>query len=436
MELVYDYRQHYQHHHDTDQTSSCCTSSFPSRMSVVQSLNNRACVQIAIGNFSKANHLFETALTKHKEMASDASDNHAIDGSTCTGTDSICRNCRIAYNRGDNEGMDICDGFVGDYEESSESSFECDEDDFSLIMGNGDDASIHYDQQHQRGNSAYISSATPYRPPSSHNGYSLSLSTRSVPPADFRRMRCCSDVLTFSYSGQQSNRSALQWMHHKVYSLPVVMNEREWEEATMDDRSFVLIFNSAMCNHLWGMKMMANHQMQPKHHGTVAPDPLPYERPFMIAKMLYQLALEHVSISGTGGILGVDRLCYPAVFNNLSHLCKTFEGYNSYEAYQYDTLLLKSVYWLIDSASPNHPSANVTTQTLPSNSINNNGSIAADLAQLSAAMHQHHIDSYGNNENNDDHCYEENDEEVIDGFLENVFYLIGVPQAIVPAAAA
>merc|ERR1712238_524439 len=70
------------------------------------------------------------------------------------------------------------------------------------------------------------------------------------------------------------------------------------------------------------------------------------ERVFAVAKSLYRLAIENVSL-----VVGVDKICYVALFNNVSHTCKTLHGYHSPEAYQYDDLLLKAIFWWRDSSS-------------------------------------------------------------------------------------
>jgi len=59
-----------------------------------------------------------------------------------------------------------------------------------------------------------------------------------------------------------------------------------------------------------------------------------------------------------------------------------------------------------------------------------------------ATMQHHHSNNYNiniidnNNNNNHNNCYDDRDADIIDMFMENVFYLIGVSPVIVPAAAA
>merc|ERR1712238_271980 len=76
------------------------------------------------------------------------------------------------------------------------------------------------------------------------------------------------------------------------------------------------------------------------------------ERVFAVAKSLYRLAIENVSL-----VVGVDKICYVALFNNVSHTCKTLHGYHSPEAYQYDDLLLKAIFWWRDSSSTDDSSS-------------------------------------------------------------------------------
>ena len=193
------------------------------------------------------------------------------------------------------------------------------------------------------------------------------------------------------------------------------MAETEWKQASMDDRSFVLIFNSAISSHLWGMQLLALDH----HHD--------YQRPFQLAKRLYKLALGIIdgsqSSNNTAAIEGVHKICIPAIFNNLSHICKTLEGYNSYEAYRYDTFLLKAVYWWIESCSSN-TNTNPNTNTASTDTSTTGTRTAASIINISSNDDSNYYDDGGN------------DADIFDAFLENVFYLIGVPQTFVPAPAA
>merc|ERR1719428_1285135 len=73
-----------------------------------------------------------------------------------------------------------------------------------------------------------------------------------------------------------------------------------------------------------------------------------------IAKLLYKLALEN-SVSFANG---VDKMCYVALYNNLSHVLKTLEGYDSAEAQWCDDMLLKAIFWWRDSTNHHTSSGN------------------------------------------------------------------------------
>merc|ERR1711865_232525 len=81
--------------------------------------------------------------------------------------------------------------------------------------------------------------------------------------------------------------------------------------------------------------------------------PPPPPQPQLFAQQLFHEAKKLYLLVGghDGDVYVVDKFCYPAIFNNLSHVCKSLEGYHSYEAYRYDTLLLKSVRLLIEAAA-------------------------------------------------------------------------------------
>ena len=209
--------------------------------------------------------------------------------------------------------------------------------------------------------------------------------------------------------------------HHQVYCLPLAMSALEWEHSSETDRSFVLVFNMALCYHLWGMdvvaaaaasflstpgagfftsysSMMMEPPSPPPPHQQQSPQPqqqLFAQQLFHEAKKLYLLVGGH-----DGDVYVVDKFCYPAIFNNLSHVCKSLEGYHSYEAYRYDTLLLKSVRLLIEAAAPTAAPSAATT---------------AGAAAFT---------------------YYERDTAIIHSFLESVFYLHGVSENTVPAHAA
>jgi hypothetical protein len=442
-ERYYQQRPAHQLYDPQECARKSSSSSFRrNRSSEVQTLNNRACVLVSIGNFSKANELFEIALAKHKDMAcgtpsasQDTTDLPFLctTSENCTGEEMINVVTMV----------DVYDDFDyvdhNDYE-NSESSFVCDDDDrydddFLVTSDIGN--LIDCDQGHHTKKTSIVSSSISQtsQSPSSCDDDHLQDNLLSIPfpPVGFRRMSNFSQLQTFSYSGQDVDRFPDKWMQHQVYSLPIVMEKYEWDNAPTSDRSFVLIFNSALCNHLMGVQLLLNHQLQKSFYQKeefAAIDQSAYKGPFEVARMLYKLALEvfsgATSKSESGGLfVGVDRLCYPAVFNNLSHVFKTLEGYNSYDAFQYDQLLLKSVYWLIDSApssansTPHHAAAPLVSQGI----------------EAFATLNGTESPGSQNNSSSSD-CYDDDNADVIDAFLENAFYLIGTPRSIAPAPAA
>lgn len=333
----------------------------------VRNLNNQASVLVSNGDFSKARIFYEDALTSHMQMACDQfgvsnTRIHTSNTATCTTS-----NCAV-----NNEGV-----------------------------ADSDDDIIYEDATMASNVSNHVFSSK------------LNLKTRH------HRISSFSQLKTPSYCGQGVDRPSNKWMHHQIYCMPIVMNPTEWEMTPTEMRSFVLIFNSALCNHLQGMELISQHQ----------PDP-DIEASFRIAKVLYELALKALADAHSMGMSGLplrrfERLCCPSIFNNLSHVCKTLQGENSHEALYYDTSLLKAVYWVIDSSCPN-------------NEMISNESSPAPLASTSdfIATSNGVVDA-GNSSNGSNTIHYSGDEaEIIDAFLENVFYLIGASDSMVPAAAA
>lgn len=229
-------------------------------------------------------------------------------------------------------------------------------------------------------------------------------------------MTSFSRLQSISYSGQQEyhqekyGKHLHQPQHHQVYSLPIVMEETEWETAPTQDKSFVLIFNTALCNHLWGMQLMQQYLEATANNNSANSVPSAAmaqhcRETLTVSKLLYKLALEN-SVSFANG---VDKMCYVALYNNLSHVCKTLEGYESMEAQWCDDMLLKAIFWWRDSTQQHHNS-------------NNNNSYSPQ--------------SRNNNNNSSGDMYLDDDVEIMDAFFDNVYYRIGVPEDIAPAAAA
>merc|ERR1712028_245580 len=117
----------------------------------------------------------------------------------------------------------------------------------------------------------------------------------------------------------------------------------------------------------------------------------------MVAKLLYKLALEN-SVSFANG---VGKMCYVALYNNLSHVIKTVEGYESAEANWCDDMLLKAIFWWRDSTRDSSSNSTTTTTTTNTTTTSN-------------GYHQFATD-----------MYLDDDAEVIDAFLDNVFYRVG-----------
>ena len=323
---------------------------------MIQQLNNKACVLVAMGDFDKANQLLGLALENHKRDVEDCQqmDTSDFDYIDATLYDNSSLSSPALYD--DNE-----------YEHGDEDMDSTSNDTFDY----------YYDCPRDQEQAAPIMCST-----NSEYGNSTS------------KMTPCTHIRNVPCAGHQDPTSASRHNFHKVYSMPIVMDDSEWEIASPDDRSFVLVFNSAMSNHLWGMKLLS--LMGTECNRT----------PFETAKALYLLALETLWNTGNtagfngGRIRSVDKLCVPAIFNNLSHASKVLEGYSSQESSVYDSVLLKSVFWWIDGNSSVYASS--------SSSFN-----SSDLRRAS-----------------------DGDNEVIEAYLDTVFYLLGAPESIVPAAAA
>ena len=335
-------------------------------------LNNRACVMvISKRNYSEANELFDSALMIHKEQTEKVSSSGSVAFET---TASLPQH----------ECYDGCDASSHSYDNDGELDDEYDD------LGDMD-----CDWDNSGKDDVY-------------NLHASKTQTSSKIP----RMTSYARLQSIPYSGQQEYHQERygqqQSQYHQVYSLPIVMEETEWDTAPTQDKSFVLIFNTALCNHLWGMQLM--QQYLAATSGKSSNNSLPTEamaqhcrETLTVAKLLYKLALEN-SVSFANG---VDKMCYVALYNNLSHVCKTLEGYESMEAQWCDDMLLKAIFWWRDS----------TQQYNTNNNINNL-----------------QMQSRSNNTSSD--VYLDDDLEIMDVFFDNVYYRMGVPEEIAPAAAA
>ena len=357
----------------------------------VRCINNRAAVLVlSKGDYSEANKLFDTALMIHKQETEDRTTwNNSFAVETATSLPSVHPQQMSSSS---------C---------SLEDDEDFDEEDDMMCMGDMDCQEMDdneyvqavLSQQQQQAASPTLPShhqpheklSHPIECPTTHNSHSIP------------RMTSSSRLQTVSYCGQHqyhqessNNNAALH--NHEVYSLPIVMDEQEWATAPTQDKSFVLIFNTAVCNHLWGMQLMQEYSTANNVSEEAAASMAQHCRETLtVSKLLYKLALEN-SVSFCNG---VDKMCYVALYNNLSHVCKTLEGYESVEAHWCDDMLLKAIFWWRDSnANRNNNNSSNNTQH-PSNDL-----------------------------------YLDNDVEIIDSFLDNVFYRVSLPEDTAPAAAA
>ena len=277
-----------------------------------------------------------------------------------------------------------------------------------------------------------------------------------------RRMTSISQLRTMSYCGRGRIEEDQELHHkHEVYSLPIVMTDEEWEYSSIEDKSFVLIHNTALCNHLWGMELLISLQQSQSPQQLCQHTIETCERAFNIAKSLYKLTIENVSSE----IIGVDTMCYVALFNNISHVCKTLTGlsgsglsgglYNNHncnfsqESYHYDVLLLKAIYWWkynikqtsqtqTDTTDNNEQQATASTAT-SSTTVMMTMDVDIDIDMIdSQPQEQERINNNMGTQiiRTSNSYYADNDIHIIDSFLENVFYLIGAQSTVVPASAA
>lgn len=334
----------------------------------VHHLNNRGCVSIINGNFAAGNELFESALQEHKLISEAGSSSlHRSASPPISSTSSCSRFC--------------CD-------DSVDSDMDMD----------------GYDSDSDDGNS--IDSST-FR---------------------IQRITTSSQLRTVSFPGQ-CGEDENHRVYHQVYRLPIVMDEDEWEIASIKDITFVLIFNTALCNHLLGMQLLEEEmlhqanksQLKPRKRQKLLQNHQLCGHYFSIARKLYKLAMETLFSS----VRGVDRIYYVAIFNNMSHVCKTLEGYNSQEALWNDQQLLKSIYWWKDFEKK----ASSMLSPSPVMSRYSGGSTSTTSYTTVTPSTSANDDTILNR-------YSEEDAEIVDLFLENVFYLISAKEDCLPATVA
>lgn len=381
-------------------------------------LNNRGCVLVlSKGDYSEANKLFDLALMIHKEQTEESSQAESFAVETAASLPSVPHECyEVCDTSSHSYDPDFSEGDIDEIDDFGESDMDWDakEDDH---VHTSIDSQLQLEESRNNNNSNNnISISISSNMNSNLNSAAPPTSTKILhesPPAPNRnkipRMTSFSRLQSISYCGQQEYHEEKQQQqqqngHHQVYSLPIVMDETEWDTAPFQDKSFVLIFNTALCNHLWGMELMQQYlDATANNNNNNGTNSVPSaamaqhcRETLTVAKLLYKLALEN-SVSFANG---VDKMCYVALYNNLSHVCKTLEGYDSMEAQWCDDMLLKAIFWWRDSTQQ------YNQQQLPPTSRNSND------------------------------MYLDDDVEIIDAFFENVYYRIGVPEDIVPAAAA
>jgi len=412
----------------------------------VLQLNNRACVLVlAKDDYSEANKLFDTALMMHKEHTEETSAsslianhhyqttasalplaNHSHSDPHCGHNNNNNNNININNEINELESLDSsCHSDDLDFSEEDYSEFE---DDFGDMDWDGKD-----DHEPTHYHASMDSQLQQQQSWSNNNTNHQCRSNTKIP-----RMTTGSQLRALPYCGQEEYQAELNnnnfhtdHHHHQVYSLPIVMDEMEWETAPVQDKSFVLIFNTALCNHLWGMQLMQQYiaatnstTMDASAINALAQH---CRETLTVSKLLYKLALEN-SVSFANG---VDKMCYVALYNNLSHVLKTLEGYESVEARWCDDMLVKAIFWWRDS----------TNQTSRNTNSNSNHQSSQQPPATEGAATTATSSSSSNNNNNNYHQssndqYLDDDCEIIDGFLDNVFYRIGVSEDMVPAAAA
>jgi hypothetical protein len=373
-------------------------------------MNNRGCVNVTMGNYPEANRLFELAMSKHMAISES---NPSSCSSDCTNSVNGSMRC---VNHNNNNFDDI----------SIDSDIDIEDDD--KILDTVDD--MEYDDLDDfKNHESLISIDETSTSRNSATGASAAIGSASL---DFFSLRafaadhhCIQRTTTSStipispFCGQQHHpsrnmnngnttnrrRNSGDNEFHEVYCLPIVMDDAEWDCASLDDKTFVLIFNTAICNHLWGMSFQQHEHRQANEEREMDQQS---QTAFLVAEKLYCLALNSAIRVGRTISQSPHRsasidyqFCLVAVLNNRSHVSKTLEGASSQEASHIDQMLLKAIFWWRDAQEQRRSS-------LASNNLDSNH-------------------SYG---------YDNADAEVIDLFLENVFYLIGISHSLVPAAAA
>jgi len=452
-----------------------CSLSSSCWLTTIRRLNNHGCVLLMKGNFAEANCVFKEAITNHEQ--------YVTSSTASSSAPSAFRRCHCHdYDNIESQNSDTSD--ISSDHTSTVNFSDAIEDTTMHFPMQGqsattpittapfshdlsdekEDDQISSDYNETRTAIATATDVTFEDGISSNfveeeeaSSSSLSLlgmrgdnaATTSLP---LRRMTMDSQLRISSRYGQQPRyhyHDHLQFQ--QVYSQPIVMKE-EWIVSTIENKSFALIYNTALCNHLWGMNLLVtirdyNQDQEVGNNNdnsnNVNSLSSTCKRRFHIAKNLYRLALENVHLFENGA----DQLFYVAMFNNMSHVLKTLQGYNSQEVYHFDMLLLKAINWWKET-NPSSRNNNNSGSSLNPPSLTHAVIVAQQQDELrnNASNSSSFISSNSNSgtnlytdtdaNTNSSSYYHDGNLEIIDSFLDNVFYLVGVPNALLLAPAA
>ena len=121
----------------------------------------------------------------------------------------------------------------------------------------------------------------------------------------------------------------------------------------------------------------------------------------------------------------IDKIFYAAILNNASHVCKTIEGNDSLDAYWYDRHLVRAIYWL----KVNHPKSFMGTTAPTTEAASARAGSSRVRLTIPADRLRSIIGNLINGEVIND-GYDDEDDDIIDSFFENVFYLISVREIL------
>lgn len=378
-------------------TSSCSSTWY------VHHLNNKGCVSVINGDYLAANNLIELALQKHRQI-SELGISPSVQSPSAQ---SPPLSSQLVEGEELHEGRQFC-------EDSVDSETDLDVDDHDSDGSSSVDAHIFRIQR--------ISTNSKLR-------------TVSFPGQNQEEVE---HHLQGRQRKHQGSVASNPRTYHQVYRLPIAMSEEEWKTASIKDITFVLIFNAGLSNHLMGMDLLEKKSLQ---HGSQRHNESRHNRKhrlhdqfcqryFRVARSMYRLGMDTLF----SFVRGVDKIYYAAIFNNISHVCKTLEGNESPDAYWYDRQLLKSIYWWKDSYRTATSLQPPTMNSLGASRAHHQGTLHLPPPAPSSGLRTTTSNTSGDVTINDG--YNEDDSEVIDAFLENVFYLIAGRKEWLPATAA